>query len=108
MVVALVAIIAAPIGLLVGTVAGYAGGWVDAVLNAHYRIFFLAFRSWFWRWRWCGTGAGHRECDSGHCGSRPWPPYARIARAETLTSAIRNHLGVKLMGASPSASCFVM
>ncbi len=31
-VVVLVAIIAAPIGLIVGTVSGYAGGWIDAVL----------------------------------------------------------------------------
>ncbi|TIW88492.1 MAG: ABC transporter permease, partial [Mesorhizobium sp.] len=31
-VVILVAIIAAPIGLLVGTVAGYAGGWTDTIL----------------------------------------------------------------------------
>jgi len=31
-VVALVAVIATPLGLLVGTVAGYMGGWVDAVL----------------------------------------------------------------------------
>ena len=29
-VVVLVAVLAAPIGLLVGTVAGYAGGWLDA------------------------------------------------------------------------------
>ena len=38
----LVAIIAAPIGLLVGTVAGYAGGWIDAVLMRITDIF-LAF-----------------------------------------------------------------
>src|SRR3546814_2138625 len=31
-IVVLVAIIAAPVGLLVGTTAGYLGGWVDRVL----------------------------------------------------------------------------
>jgi peptide/nickel transport system permease protein len=41
-VIVLVAIIAAPIGLLVGTVSGYAGGWVDAVLMRITDIF-LAF-----------------------------------------------------------------
>ena len=41
-VVMLVAIIAAPIGLIVGTVAGYAGGWTDAILMRITDIF-LAF-----------------------------------------------------------------
>src|SRR5690606_4748301 len=41
-VVVLVAIIAAPVGLIVGTVSGYAGGWVDAVLMRITDIF-LAF-----------------------------------------------------------------
>ncbi|TGV58336.1 D,D-dipeptide ABC transporter permease, partial [Mesorhizobium sp. M00.F.Ca.ET.149.01.1.1] len=41
-VVILVAIIAAPIGLLVGTVAGYAGGWTDTILMRITDIF-LAF-----------------------------------------------------------------
>ncbi|TIQ14983.1 MAG: D,D-dipeptide ABC transporter permease, partial [Mesorhizobium sp.] len=41
-VVILVAVIAAPIGLLVGTVAGYAGGWIDAILMRITDIF-LAF-----------------------------------------------------------------
>ncbi len=42
MVVILVAVLAAPLGLIVGTVAGYAGGWVDAVLMRITDIF-LAF-----------------------------------------------------------------
>jgi peptide/nickel transport system permease protein len=41
-VVVLVAIIAAPIGLVVGTAAGNAGGWIDAVLMRIPDIF-LAF-----------------------------------------------------------------
>ena len=41
-VVILVAVIAAPIGLLVGTVAGYAGGWIDTVLMRVTDVF-LAF-----------------------------------------------------------------
>ena len=42
MVVALVAVIATPIGLLVGTTSGYFGGWVDTVLMRTTDIF-LAF-----------------------------------------------------------------
>ena len=42
MVVVLVALIATPIGLLVGTVSGYLGGWVDTVLMRITDIF-LAF-----------------------------------------------------------------
>src|SRR3546814_8939873 len=41
-IVVLVAIIAAPVGLLVGTTAGYLGGWVDRVLMRITDIF-LAF-----------------------------------------------------------------
>ena len=41
-IVTLVVVIAAPVGLLVGTVAGYFGGWVDAVLMRLTDIF-LAF-----------------------------------------------------------------
>ena len=41
-VIILVAVIAAPTGLIVGAVAGYAGGWVDAVLMRITDIF-LAF-----------------------------------------------------------------
>ena len=40
--VVLVAVLAAPIGLVVGTVAGYLGGWADAVLMRITDIF-LAF-----------------------------------------------------------------
>ena len=42
LVVTLVAVIATPIGLLVGTVAGYFGGWVDTVLMRMTDVF-LAF-----------------------------------------------------------------
>jgi peptide/nickel transport system permease protein len=95
-VVLLVAVIAAPIGLLVGTVAGYAGGWVDAVLMRITDIF-LAFPKLVLALAFVaalGPGIGNAITS--------WPPYARIARAETLT--VRNSdyiLAVQLMGASP-------
>ena len=100
-VVLLVAVIAAPIGLLVGTVAGYAGGWVDAVLMRITDIF-LAFPKLVLALAFVaalGPGIGNAILAIA---ITSWPPYARIARAETLT--VRNSdyiLAVQLMGASP-------
>ncbi|GMB79874.1 ABC transporter permease [Shinella zoogloeoides] len=100
-VVLLVAIIAAPLGLLLGTVAGYAGGWVDAVLMRITDIF-LAFPKLVLALAFVaalGPGIGNAIIAIA---ITSWPPYARIARAETLT--VRNSdyiLAVQLMGASP-------
>jgi peptide/nickel transport system permease protein len=83
-VVILVAIIAAPIGLLVGTIAGYAGGWTDTILMRITDIF-LAFPKLVLA-----------------IAITSWPPYARIARAETLTVRNSDYIkAVQLMGASP-------
>ena len=58
-VVLLVAILSAPVGLLVGTVAGYAGGWVDALLMRITDIF-LAFPKAHSGARFCcGSGTRH-------------------------------------------------
>lgn len=100
-VVLLVAIIAAPIGLLVGTVAGYAGGWVDAVLMRITDIF-LAFPKLVLALAFVaalGPGIGNAIIAIA---ITSWPPYARIARAETLTVRNSDYISaVRLMGASP-------
>lgn len=100
-VVALVAIIAAPVGLLVGTAAGYAGGWVDAVLMRITDIF-LAFPKLILALAFVaalGPGIGNAIIAIA---LTSWPPYARIARAETLTLRSSDYISaVKLMGASP-------
>ena len=60
-VVVLVAILAAPIGLLVGTVAGYSGGWVDTILMRITDIF-LAFPKLILALAFVAAlGSGHRE-----------------------------------------------
>jgi peptide/nickel transport system permease protein len=101
-VVVLVAIIAAPIGLLVGTVAGYAGGWVDAVLMRITDIF-LAFPKLVLALAFVaalGPGIGNAIIAIA---ITSWPPYARIARAETLTVRNSDYIAaVQLMGASPA------
>jgi peptide/nickel transport system permease protein len=100
-VVVLVAILAAPIGLLVGTVAGYAGGWVDAILMRVIDIF-LAFPRLILALAFVaalGPGIGNAVIAIA---ITSWPPYARLARAETMTIRQADYISaVRLMGASP-------
>lgn len=100
-VVILVAIIAAPIGLLVGTVAGYAGGWTDAVLMRITDIF-LAFPKLILALAFVAALGPGIENAVLAIAITSWPPYARIARAETLTVRNSDYIkAVQLMGASP-------
>lgn len=97
----LVAIIAAPIGLIVGTVSGYAGGWVDAVLMRVTDIF-LAFPKLVLALALVAALGPGIENAVLAIAITSWPPYARIARAETLTFRNSDFIAaVKLMGASP-------
>jgi len=100
-VIVLVALIAAPIGLLVGTVAGYAGGWTDAILMRITDIF-LAFPKLILALAFVaalGPGIEHAIIAIA---ITSWPPYARIARAETLTVRNSDYIkAVEIMGASP-------
>ncbi|WP_210485306.1 ABC transporter permease [Microvirga antarctica] len=99
-VVMLVAIIATPIGLLMGTVAGYLGGWVDTVLMRITDIF-LAFPRLILALAFVAALGPGIDNAIIAIAITSWPPYARIARAETLM--IRNSdfiAAVKLQGAS--------
>ncbi len=100
LIVALVAVIAAPVGLIVGAVSGYFGGWADRVLMGITDIFLsmpklilaLAFAA--------ALGPGIENAIIA-IAITTWPPYARIARAETLT--LRNSefiAATRLLGAS--------
>jgi peptide/nickel transport system permease protein len=101
-VVLLVAVIAAPIGLAVGTVAGYAGGWVDAVLMRITDIF-LAFPKLILALAFVAALGPGIENAVLAIAITSWPPYARIARAETLTVRNSDYIAaVALMGASPA------
>lgn len=101
LVVVLVAIISAPVGLIVGTVSGYAGGWVDATLMRITDIF-LAFPKLVLALAFVAAlGPGIQNAIIA-IAITSWPPYARIARAETLTVRRSDYISaVKLMGASP-------
>ncbi|MBS7696900.1 MULTISPECIES: ABC transporter permease [unclassified Chelatococcus] len=99
-VVVLVAIIAAPIGLVVGTVAGYAGGYVDAILMRITDIF-LAFPKLILALAFVAALGPGIENAVIAIAITSWPPYARIARAETLTIRSSEFIAaVELMGAS--------
>ena len=100
-VVTLVAVLAAPIGLVVGTVAGYAGGWLDAVLMRVTDIF-LAFPRLVLALAFVAALGPGIENAVIAIAITSWPPYARIARAETLTIRNADYISaVRLIGASP-------
>ncbi|PBB20821.1 nickel transporter permease [Mesorhizobium sp. WSM4313] len=100
-VVILVAIIAAPIGLLVGTIAGYADGWTDTILMRITDIF-LAFPKLVLALAFVAALGPGIENAVLAIAITSWPPYARIARAETLTVRNSDYIkAVQLMGASP-------
>lgn len=98
-IVGLVAIIAAPIGLMVGTVAGYLGGWVDSVLMRITDIF-LAFPKLILALAFVSALGPGIENAIIAIAITSWPPYARIARAETLTLRNSDFISaVRLQGA---------
>lgn len=100
-IVALVALIAPVVGLLVGTVAGYAGGWADLVLMRLTDIF-LAFPRLVLALAFVAVlGAGIENAVLA-ISLTAWPPYARMARAETLTIRSSDYISaVRLQGAGP-------
>ncbi len=100
-IVALVALIAPVAGLLVGTVAGYAGGWVDVILMRITDIF-LAFPRLVLALAFVAAlGAGIENAVLA-ISLTAWPPYARMARAETLTIRSTDYINaIRLQGAGP-------
>ncbi|MCC6469604.1 MAG: ABC transporter permease, partial [Alphaproteobacteria bacterium] len=83
-IVGLVVVIVAPLGLVVGTAAGYFGGWFDAVLMRVTDIF-LAFPRLILALAFVSALGPGIENAVIAIALTAWPPYARIARAETLT-----------------------
>jgi len=98
-IVALVALTAPALGLLIGTVAGYFGGWVDTVLMRITDIF-LAFPRLILALALVAVlGPGIFNAVLA-IALTAWPPYARVARAETLTVRSSDYIAaVRLQGA---------
>jgi peptide/nickel transport system permease protein len=99
-IVAMVSILVAPIGLAVGTLAGYLGGWVDIVLMRITDVF-LAFPRLVLALAFAAALGPGIENAVIAISLTAWPPYARIARAETITIAKSDFINaVVLQGAS--------
>ncbi len=100
-IVLLVALVAPFLGLIIGTTAGYFGGWVDTVLMRVTDIF-LAFPRLILALAFVAAlGAGIENAVLA-ISLTAWPPYARIARAETLTIRNSDYIhAVRLQGAGP-------
>ena len=99
-IVLLVAVIVGPVGLLVGTVAGYAGGWADTVLMRTTDVF-LAFPRLILALAFVAALGPGIENAIIAIAITAWPPYARIARAETLTIRHSDFIAAaRLQGAS--------
>ncbi len=100
MVVALVVITAAPVGLLVGTMAGYFGSWVDELLMRLTDVF-LAFPKLILALAFVSALGPGIENAILAIALTAWPPYARIARAETITVRNTDYIAAaKLQGMS--------
>jgi peptide/nickel transport system permease protein len=100
MVVAVIVVVA-PLGLAIGCIAGYFGGWADRVLMRVTDIF-LAFPRLILALAFVAAIKPGITSTVAAIALTAWPPYARLARAETLT--IRNTdfiAAVRLTGASP-------
>ncbi|WP_235813775.1 ABC transporter permease subunit, partial [Pseudomonas ficuserectae] len=83
-IVMLVTVIVGPIGLLIGTVSGYFGGWVDSLFMRITDIF-ISFPSLVLALAFIaalGPGLEHAVIAIA---LTAWPPIARLARAETLS-----------------------
>ncbi len=96
----LTAVIITPLGLLVGTSAGYLGGWVDTVLMRLVDIF-LAFPSLILALAFVAALGPGIENAIIAISLSSWPPIARLARAETLSIRKMDYIAaVRLQGAS--------
>ena len=99
-IIALVAITAPVLGLLIGTVAGYFGGWIDATLMRLTDIF-LAFPRLILALALVAVLGPGIENAVLAIALTAWPPYARVARAETLTVRSSDYISaIRLQGAS--------
>ena len=101
-IVGLVVLMVAPVGLLVGTAAGYVGGWLDGVLMRVTDVF-LAFPRLILALAFVSALGPGIENAVIAIAFTAWPPYARIARAETLTLRNSDFINaIRIQGAGPA------
>jgi len=99
-IVTLVVVIVAPLGLFIGCVAGYLGGAVDTALMRVTDVF-LAFPRLILALAFVAALGPGIENAVIAISLTAWPPYARIARAETLILRDSDFISAaRLLGAS--------
>ncbi|MBX9907662.1 MAG: ABC transporter permease [Beijerinckiaceae bacterium] len=99
-IVILVVILVGPIGLLIGAASGYLGGWVDRLLMRITDVF-LAFPRLVLALAFVAALGPGLENAVIAIAITAWPPYARVARAETLIIRSQDYIAaVRLQGAS--------
>lgn len=99
-IVVLVAVLAAPAGLIIGAVAGYFGGWIDRILMGITDIFLSMPKLILALALVAALGPGIENAIIA-IAITSWPGYARIARAETLTFKNSEFIAaIRLQGAS--------
>ena len=102
LIVGLVVVIVGPLGLAVGTIAGYAGGWLDVALMRVTDVF-LAFPRLVLALAFVAALGPGIENAVIAIAITAWPPYARLARAETLAVRRSDFIAAaRLAGASPA------
>ncbi|WP_019173474.1 ABC transporter permease subunit [Pseudaminobacter salicylatoxidans] len=99
-IVLMVAVLAAPAGLVLGAVAGYFGGWTDRIIMGVTDIFLSLPKLILALALVAALGPGIENAVIA-IAITTWPAYARIARAETLTFKNSEFIAaIRLQGAS--------
>jgi peptide/nickel transport system permease protein len=100
-IVALIIVLVGPVGLIVGCAAGYLGGWLDTLLMRTTDVF-LAFPRLILALAFVAAmGPGIKNAVIA-IALTAWPPYARVARAETLALRETDFVNAaRLQGAGP-------
>lgn len=96
-----VVLLTAPLGLLIGCIAGYCGGFIDKALMRITDIF-LAFPRLILALAFVAALKPGIESAVLAIALTSWPPYARLARAETLQYRHSDFIAAnRLTGATP-------
>lgn len=99
-IVLLVVISVGPVGLIIGTVSGYFGGIIDTILMRITDVF-LAFPRLVLALAFVAVLGPGIENAVIAIACTAWPPYARVARAETMVIRNADYIAaVRLQGAS--------
>ena len=99
-IVVIVAVLAAPSGLVIGAISGYFGGWIDRILMGITDIFLSMPKLILALALVAALGPGIENAIIA-IAVTSWPGYARIARAETMTFKNSEFIAaVRLQGAS--------